>query len=739
MTLNNLKQDIPASIVVFLVALPLCLGVALASGAPLLSGIISGIIGGIVVGILSQSQTSVSGPAAGLAAVILSSITKLGAFEILLTAVLIAGFLQLAMGFAKAGVVANYIPSNVIKGLLAAIGILLILKQIPHAVGYDSNVEGEFAFRQPNGENTFSGIFNAFNFLTPGAIVISLISILVLFYWDKTALKKIKLLPASLFVVVMGVALNLLFTNLIPVLGIEQTHLVNLPPIDTDNLSAYIHLPQLAHLANYQVWVVGATIAIVASLETLLNIEAVDKLDPHKRESPPNRELIAQGAGNIVAGLLGGLPVTSVIVRSSVNIQSGNRTKASAILHGLFMLASILVLSPMLNMIPLSALAAILIMTGYKLSKISLFKDMYRKGWSQFLPFVVTIVAIVATDLLIGVLIGLGTSVFYLMRSNFRNPFTKEEYRLHIGEVIKLELPNQVSFLNKATIKSTLWEIPNNSKVLIDASYSNFIDNDILEIVQDFKDVVAPERGIQLNILGLKDHYQQDQGDHIQFVTVLDKKTQQSLSPTNVLNLLKVGNQRFIDGKWTEKYYHHQVDATATGQNPMAVVVNCIDSRTSPEIIFDAGLGDLLTIRIAGNIISQEIIGSLEIAAKLGAKLIVVKGHSHCGAIGLAMANEQQHNMGAITRKIEKAIAQCGCTQQHIVSKDAAMIERVTKQNVQNSLSEIVNNSPYLRERLERGEIGLIGAYHDIATSQVIFGDMYRPSAPQANRETELA
>ncbi|MES2742371.1 MAG: SulP family inorganic anion transporter [Pseudomonadota bacterium] len=737
MTLNNLKQDIPASIVVFLVALPLCLGVALASGAPLLSGIISGIIGGIVVGTLSQSQTSVSGPAAGLAAVILASITKLGAFEILLTAVLIAGFLQLAMGFAKAGFVANYIPSNVIKGLLAAIGILLILKQIPHAVGYDSNVEGEFAFSQPNGENTFSGILHAFNFFTPGAIIISLISILVLSYWDKTALKKIKLLPASLFVVLMAVLLNFLFIKLAPGLAIEQTHLVNLPPIDTNNLSSYIHLPQLAHLANYQVWVVGATIAIVASLETLLNIEAVDKLDPHKRESPPNRELIAQGAGNIVAGLLGGLPVTSVIVRSSVNIQSGNRTKASAILHGIFMLASVLVLSPMLNMIPLAALAAILIMTGYKLAKISLFQDMYKKGWSQFLPFAVTIVAIVATDLLIGVLIGLATSVFYLMRSNFRNPFTKEEYQLHIGDVIKLELPNQVSFLNKATIKSALWEIPDNSKVLIDATYANFIDDDILEILQDYKNVVAPERGIQLNMLGLKDHYQQ--GDHIEFVTVLDKKTQQSLSPANVLNLLKVGNQRFIDGKWTEKYYHHQVDATAMGQNPMAVVVNCIDSRTSPEIIFDAGLGDLLTIRIAGNIISQEIIGSLEIAAKLGARLIVVKGHSHCGAVGLAMANEKQHNMGAITRKIEKAIAQCGCTQHHIVSKDAAMIERVTKQNVQNSLAEIVANSPYLRERLERGEIGLIGAYHNIATSEVVFGEMYRPSAPQTNREVELA
>jgi carbonic anhydrase len=725
MTISNLKHDIPASIVVFLVALPLCLGVALASGAPLLSGIISGIIGGIIVGVLSGSQTSVSGPAAGLAAVVLASITKLGAFEILLTATVIAGVLQLVFGFAKGGFIANYIPSNVIKGLMAAIGILLILKQIPHAVGYDKLPEDEFSFIQPDGGNTFSTLLKAFDAITPGAIIISLASVLILYYWDKTPLKNIKMLPASLFVVVLGVLLNLLFTEHLPFLGIEQTHLVNLPPIDAGNLGAYVRLPQLEHFANADVWVVGATIAIVASLETLLNIEAVDKMDPHKRETPPNRELIAQGAGNILSGFLGGLPITSVIVRSSINIQTGNKTKASAILHGVFMLVSVLVFSPMLNMIPLAALAAILIMTGYKLAKLSLFKEMYRKGWSQFMPFAVTIAAIVFTDLLIGVLIGLATSIFYLMRSSFRNPFTREEYRLHIGEVIKLELPNQVSFLNKATIKAALWEIPNDSKVLIDASYANFIDNDVQEIVEDFRDVVAPERQIQLNILGLKDEYRLN--DHIQFVTALDKATQQKLRPAEVLDLLKAGNERFIQGKWTEKYYHHQVDATASGQNPMAVVVNCIDSRTSPEIIFDAGLGDLLTIRIAGNIISREIVGSLEIAAKLGAKLIVVKGHSSCGAIGLALANEHQHSMGSITSKIQKAIHQCGCTPEQIATRNPRVMEEITRQNVQNSLMEILGSSSFLRQRLERAEIGLVGAYHDIAARRVIFGDMVRP------------
>jgi carbonic anhydrase len=725
MNIQTLKHDLPASIVVFLVALPLCLGVALASGAPLLSGIISGIIGGLVVGLISQSQTSVSGPAAGLAAVVLASITKLGAFDILLVSILIAGFIQLAMGLFRAGFIADYIPSNVIKGLLAAIGILLILKQIPHVVGYDNPRNDGFSFANADGGNTLTDLLRAFELITPGALVIGLASVLVLYYWDKTPLKHVKLLPASLFVVAMGVALNLLFARFVPGLSIEQSHLVNLPPVDADNLAGFLRLPDPVHFANVDVWVVAVTIAIVASLETLLNVEAIDKLDPHKRETPTNRELVAQGIGNICAGFFGGLPVTSVIVRSSVNIQSGNKTKASAVLHGVFLLASVLVLSPMLNLIPLAALAAILIMTGYKLAKVSLFREMYLKGWTQFLPFVITVLAIVFTDLLMGVLIGLASSMFYLARSNFRNPYTMQQYRLHIGEMIKLELPNQVSFLNKATIKAALCGIPNGSKVLIDASSADFIDNDVLEIIEDYRDVTATERKVQLNVIGLREQYRLQ--DPIQFVTVLDKETQKMLQPETVLQLLRDGNERFIAGRWTKKDYHHQVDATASGQNPMAVVVNCIDSRTSPEIIFDAGIGDLLTIRIAGNIISREIIGSLEIAAKLGAKLIVVKGHSNCGAISMAMRNEQAHSIGAITGKIQMAIRQCHCTEHHVQAGDKAMIEQVTRQNVENSLAEIVNNSDFLRGCIERGEIGLVGAYLEISSSKVDFGALMTP------------
>jgi carbonic anhydrase len=726
MNLTNIKYDVPAGIVVFLVALPLCLGIALASGAPLFSGIVSGIVGGIVVGLISRSQTSVSGPAAGLAAVILASITKLGAFEILLASILIAGVAQIALGVLRAGFVADYIPSSVIKGLLAAIGLLLILKQLPHAIGYDPANHNGFSLLDENGSNTLTALADAFDVITPGALLIALASMFVLLYWDKTPLARFKALPAPLFVVALGISLNLLFQHFIPGLRIAETHLVDIPPIDTDNLGAYLHVPDLVHFTNRDVWIVGLTIAIVASLETLLNVEAVDKLDPHKRTTPTNRELVAQGVGNICASLLGGLPVTSVIVRSSVNIHSGNRTRASTVLHGVLMLASVLVLAPMLNLIPLSALAAILIFTGYKLAKVSLFQDMYRKGWPQFVPFVVTVAAIVLTDLLTGVLIGLAASLFYLMRSNFRTPYSLEQYRLHIGDVVKMELPNQVSFLNKATIKSALWNIPQGSKLVIDAGNADYIDHDVLETIQEFQ-AVAAERDVRLNVLGLRDEYQLS--DPVQFVPVLDKATRDALQPADVLQLLRDGNERFRSGRWTEKYYAHQVDATATGQHPMAVVVNCIDSRTSPEIIFDAGLGDLLTIRIAGNVINRDIIGSLEIAHKLGARLIVVKGHSSCGAVGLAMKSEDAHSIGAITGKIGAAIRDCQCEGPHHGHHQAGtMLEQVTLRNVENSLAEIIDGSSYLRERIERGEIGLVGAYHDIASRTVVFGDLVTPA-----------
>ena len=497
----KIKQDLPASIVVFLVALPLCLGVALASGAPLLSGVLAGIIGGIVVGIISDSHTSVSGPAAGLAAVVLSSITLLGEFETFLLAVVIAGVFQLVAGIAKGGFIANYIPSNVIKGLLAAIGVILILKQIPHAVGFDKNAQDDFTFFQKDGENTFSELLNIFDYFSWGAIIISLLSILIMIYWDKTPMKKFKFFPASLFVVIMGIFINIVFQNFMPNLVILPEHLVNIPKFE--GINSILTFPNFANITNFQVWKVAFTIAIVASIETLLNLEAVENLDPHKRQASPNKELVAQGIGNICSGLVGGIPITSVIVRSSVNINSGAETKFSSIFHGVFLLISILLLSPFLNLIPLASLACILILTGYKLAKISLFKDMFSKGLNQFIPFVATILAIVFTDLLLGVIIGLAISVFYILKSNYKNVYSFQKKEHHSGDTVIIKLSEEVTFLNKAGVKEVLNEIPANTKVVLDASHSKFIDYDVREIIDDFLTTVSKENNIDVTFLDM--------------------------------------------------------------------------------------------------------------------------------------------------------------------------------------------------------------------------------------------
>ncbi len=715
----NLKYDLPAGVVVFLVALPLCLGVALASGAPLMSGIISGIIGGLIVGFISGSSTSVSGPAAGLAAVVLSSILQLGSFETFLVAVFIAGVIQLVAGLLKAGFIADYIPSNVIKGLLAAIGIILILKQIPHAVGFDADAEDDFTFFQADGENTFSELLKIFHFITPGAVIISGLSLLVLTLWDKTPLARVKFFPASLFVVMAGIGLNQLFIALFPAMALQQSHLVNIPDMSDTSLASLFHLPVLSVLLNPKVWMVGITVAIIASLETLLNIEAVDNLDPHKRQSPPNRELVAQGIGNMLAGLFGGIPVTSVIVRSSVNIHSNVKTKFSTVLHGTLLLVSILFLGSVLNLIPLASLAAILLVTGYKLAKVSLFKEMYAKGWNQFIPFIATIVAIIFTDLLIGILIGLAVSIFFLMRSNFLNPFQQERDELHVGETLRLELSNQVSFLNKASIKNTLWQIPEKSKVIVDASHSDFIDHDVREVIEDFKNTVAPEKEIQLNVVGMKKEYQLN--DHIQFVNVLDKETQQKIKPAEVLELLKRGNERFVKGRWTEKYFRHQVNATSLGQHPMAVVLSCIDSRTSAELIFDAGMGDLFSIRIAGNVVNEDILGSMEFACKVaGAKAIVVLGHTHCGAVHGACDNVKLGNLTQLLHKLKPAV-ELTMRKTDKLTIDDDFVDAVAKTNVQLTIETILAQSPLIKEMVEKSEIEIAAGMYEVESGKVIF------------------
>lgn len=486
--IKNLQSDLPASLVVFLVALPLCLGIALGSKVPLFSGIIAGVVGGIVVGFLSGSPLSVSGPAAGLTAIVAAAILKLPTFETFLLAVVIAGVIQLILGFLKAGILGDYVPNSVIKGMLAAIGIILILKQLPHLVGFDKDFLGDETFSQADNENTFSEIFNAFGFVTPGAALIGIISIAILVLFENKKIKEnstLKQIPAPLLVVTIGLIINeVLNANNSP-FAIQAEHLVNLPV--AKNLNDFLGLfnkPDFSQLTNATVWTVAITLAIVASLETLLSIEAIDKIDPYKRVTPTNRELKAQGIGNIISGLLGGLPVTSVIVRSSANVNAGGISKKSAIIHGILLFASVLLIPGLLNKIPLSALAAILIFTGYKLAKIPMIKEFYHKGWDQFIPFIVTIIAILLSDLLIGIFIGAAVALFFMLRSNFRSSVLVVKDNSNY----LLRLRKDVSFLNKPIIKSKLEAIPANSYIIIDSSRADFIDKDIVDVINEYKE-----------------------------------------------------------------------------------------------------------------------------------------------------------------------------------------------------------------------------------------------------------
>jgi MFS superfamily sulfate permease-like transporter len=548
LSLSSLKNDFPAGLVVFLVALPLCLGIALASGAPLFAGIIAGVVGGIVVGIVSGSPLGVSGPAAGLTTIVLAAIVSftpdflsmgidpatfpveaaklnmsledytakmeaermLAGFRIFTVTVVLAGVIQVILGLVRAGIIGYYFPSAVIKGMLAAIGLILILKQIPHALGYDKDLVGDEDFMQKDKHNTFTEIYYALRFNSLGAVVITGISIGILILFDRPFMKKValfKYVPGALIVVVLGILINYVYTLAAPDLVLKDEHLVVLPVAETPSaIAGFFHFPDWSALSNPKVYITALTIAIVASLESLLCVEATDKLDPDKRTTPTNRELIAQGTGNIVSGLVGGLPVTQVIVRSSANINAGGKTKLSAIIHGILLVGCALLIPVFLNKIPLACLAAILLMVGYKLAKVSLFKSMYKIGWDQFIPFIVTVIAILFTDLLKGIGIGMVVAIFYILRRNFRTSYFFHKENVHEGEVIRIKFSEEVTFLNKASIQLMLEELPENSKVLLDGTGSVNIDYDVLEIIQNFSEHGAKSKNISLELVNIPEY-----------------------------------------------------------------------------------------------------------------------------------------------------------------------------------------------------------------------------------------
>lgn len=729
-----LRQDVTASIVVFLVALPLCLGIALASGAPLFSGLLAGIIGGIVVGSLSGSHTSVSGPAAGLTAIVAAQIATLGSFEAFLLAVMLGGLIQIALGVARAGELSAFFPSSVIKGLLAAIGVILILKQIPHLLGHDTDPEGEMSFIQPDEHNTFSEFMTLLRGeLHWGAALIGIASIALLVFWNRNKFLKNLIIPGPLVVVLLGVVLQLFMRGLGEPWIIESSHLVQIPVAATaTEFWSFLRFPDFSQWTNPAVYIAGLTIAIVASLETLLNLEAVDKIDFERRDSPASRELLAQGVGNVLAGLVGGLPMTSVIVRSSVNVNTGAKTKRSAILHGILLLSCVALLPGYLNLIPLSALAAILIVTGFKLASPALFQQMWSQGRYQFIPFIVTLLSIVFTDLLIGILIGLAVSVLFILNSNLRRP-VRRIVETHLdGDILHVELANQVSFLNRAALDKLFNSVQPNSHLLIDATDSHYIDPDILSFIREFKESTAPARGVIVSLRGFRKKYQLQ--DEIQFADYSTRELQERSTPEQILEMLRAGNERFRTGHRISRDFSRQVGATAKEENPLAVVLSCVDSRVPAELVLDLGIGDIFSVRVAGNVIGSKALGSIEYGVKVaGVKLVLVMGHTHCSAVTssielLSTKEDVQQATGCehlhtIVNELRPSVEGTDLEQFGQLAGDEreSFINDVAKTNVQHTVMEICRRSTAVRNAQDAGKLLVVGGLYDVTSGKIEF------------------
>ncbi|MEB3754598.1 bifunctional SulP family inorganic anion transporter/carbonic anhydrase [Acinetobacter sp. MD2(2019)] len=714
-------QDGLSGLVVFLVALPLCLGIALASGAPILSGIIAGIVGGIVVGALSGSHISVAGPAAGLTAVILTQLDQLGGnYAAFLLCIVFAGILQIGFGLLKLGFFANFIPNNVILGLLAAIGAILMLTQLPHLLGL-SELSWKELFHAE-----FSLISEQFD---AGAAMIGVLSLLLILAWENSPLKK-RVIPSALVAIILAAILNLILVKAHSPWAIQADNLIRLPNILVDADDVFI-FPDFAYLKEPLIYTGAVTLAVVASLETLLNLEAADKLDPKKRSSPPNRELWAQGTGNIVSGFLGGMPVTSVIVRSSVNANSGAQSKCSTIIHGVLLLLAVVLFVPLMNMIPLSALAAILMLTGFKLTHPKLFKKLYQQGWTQFIPFIITLVAILLTDLLMGIVIGLASSIAFILYGNLHKGVrVYKEKHLH-GIITRIELPSQVTFLNRSALISALAHVHRHEQLVIDATQSDSIDPDIYQVILDYQNETAVQRGVNVKLIGFKQHYA-ELDDAVLDIDISTHDLQSKLSPKEVLNVLKEGNQRFVKNDRLQRDIYRQIRVTADeGQHPIAAVLGCMDSRAPTEMIFDVGIGDLFSLRIAGNIAGQKVLGSLEFACQAkGSKVIVVLGHTDCGAVSsacqlhlqrqhIADVKEMPHIQYVLGPLMHSVNNVYEIMQPRELSK--GFLDQVTAMNVHYNIQYILKHSTVLNDLFERGEIEIVGAIYDVKTGQVNF------------------
>jgi carbonic anhydrase/SulP family sulfate permease len=730
---SNLPKDITASIVVFLVALPLCLGIALASGAPLFSGLLAGIIGGIVVGTISGSHSSVSGPAAGLTAIVAAQIASLGSFQAFLLAVFFAGIIQIGMGLARAGALSAFFPSSVIKGLLAAIGVILIMKQIPHVFGHDKDPEGEMSFSQPDNENTFSELLLVFEDIHWGATLIGIVSIVLLVLWQRIKILKTSIVPGPLVVVILGVVLQGILANKGVAWSIDVTHLVQIPVAETaGEFFGFLTFPDFKEWANPGIYTAAITIAIVASLETLLNLEAVDKLDPERKRSPPSRELIAQGIGNTVGGLIGALPVTAVVVRGSVNVSVGAKSKLSAILHGILLLVCVAIFPIYLNRIPLASLAAILLVTGFSLVNPKLILRMWNEGKYRFIPFIATVLSIVFTDLLIGILIGLGVAMLFILISNLRLPIRRILEKHIGGDVLHIELANQVSFLKRASLDKIFADAENGSSILIDATETDYIDPDVLGLIRDFKTTRGPANGVTVSLRGFRDKY--NLKDDIQFADYSTRELQDKMKPEQVLQVLQDGNIRFQNGTLLTRDFRRQVDETAGSQTPIAAILSCIDSRVPAELVFDLGIGDIFSVRVAGNVIGSKSLGSLEYGVGVaGVKLVVVLGHTRCGAVTSSVqlvANNKNaaevtgcEHLHTIVDEIAPSInkTQAENYKNANASEQESVVDEVAKLNVMRTVNAIIQRSQAIKNAVDNGSVLVVGAIYDVKTGHIEF------------------
>ncbi|TNE69901.1 hypothetical protein EP331_13580 [bacterium] len=711
------KYDIPAGLVVFLVAIPLCLGIALASGAPLFSGIITGVIGGIVVGLLSGSHLSVSGPAAGLTVIVLNAIATLGSFEAFLVAVVLAGVLQIAAGYINAGIIGHYFPSSVIKGMLAAIGIILILKQLPHFVGLHSEAFGAMEFNEADGTNTFSKFLYALTHINELALAVGVISLGLIILWETKFIKKnavLSKIPGALVAVIVSIVIPIGARAINPAWLIGAEQFVSLPDLfNPENLKTAFASPDWSAVLNLDVYVVAVTIAIIASLETLLSIEAVDKLDPEKRRTPNNQELKAQGVGNVIAGLLGGLPMTAVIVRSSANLNSGAKSKMAAVYHGLFLLVAVALIPNILNLIPLSALAAILLHIGYKLAKPALIKDQWRQGRSQFIPFIVTILAILFTDLLIGIIIGLNVGAYFILMSNYKLPFSKIEtaHPMSGTKMIQIKLSEHVSFLNKASLAHVLEDIEQGADLMIDGTNSIAVDHDIVELISDFK-TQAELKEINLTLKNIPELYS------------LDKKV--SSSPKKYFHEHDTINEALKHNRaWIAEKLHHDpmyFNRLADGQTPDLLWIGCSDSRVVPNLITGLDAGDIFVHRNIANQLRNNDFNAhsaLDYAVNfLNVSNIVVCGHYNCGGVKAALGGPVNDTIDTWIEDLRE-LAKRHETELLQIQDETARVNRLVELNVIEQLSHVMS-IPFVQEAVKQNKLAVHGWVFDLKTGSLL-------------------